>query len=136
MRDSLATSADVGASVRDQAIAGAAAGSVGEAIANILVDTGTTLGPIKKNRALAKFAFLMTDSVNHAPAPGVVVTCTRSIDGAAFAAGTLANVGEQVSAVGMYLVDFGAGDLNGNVIVLRATAPGCDDTFITLVTQT
>jgi len=87
---------------------------------------------VKKNTALAKFAFLMTDSTNHNPSAGLAVTVTRSIDGGAFAAGTLS----AVTAVsnGIYTVDFGAGDLNGNVIVLRATAAASDDTFERLVT--
>lgn len=93
-----------------------------------------SLAALKKNTALAKFAFVMTDSVNHAPIAAIAPTCTRSIDGGAFGAGTLANIVEQADAVGVYLVDFGAGDLNGAVIVLRATGAGCDDTFVTLVT--
>jgi hypothetical protein len=88
---------------------------------------------VKKNQALTAFMFVMTDSTNHAPATGKTVTCTRSIDGAAFGAGTLANVAEVAN--GIYKVDFGAGDLNGNVITLRATASLCDDTLITIVTQ-
>ena len=75
----------------------------------------------------------MTDSTTHAPKTGVTVTCTRSIDGAAFATGTLANVAELSN--GIYTVDFGAGDLNGNVIVLRATGASSDDTFERIVTQ-
>lgn len=88
---------------------------------------------VKKNQALAEFQFLMTDSTTHAPATGKTVTCTRSIDGAGFAAGTLANVTEVAN--GTYTVDFGAGDLNGNVILLRATATGCDDVFERIITQ-
>lgn len=124
----------------------------------ILVDTGTTLdgripaalvsgrmdssvgafasgqGPrIRKNVALSNFMFLMTDSTNHAPATGKTVSVTRSIDGAAFAAGTLGSVTE-VSA-GWYKVDFGAGDLNGDVIAFRATATSCDDLDITIITN-
>lgn len=98
--------------------------------------TGTIIGArsnVKKNQALAKFQFLMTDSTTHAPATGKTVTCTRSIDGAAFAAGTLANVAEVSD--GDYTVDFGAGDLNGNVIVLKATAAGCDVTLERVITQ-
>jgi len=88
---------------------------------------------IQTNIALANFAFQLTDVTTHAPktsagAPG----CTRSIDGAAFATGTLANVAE--IAFGFYRVDFGAGDLNGKSIVLRCTANSSDDTFVTLVT--
>jgi len=87
---------------------------------------------IKTNQALANFEFLMTDSTNHQPVTGKTVTCMRSIDGGAFAAGTLANVAEVAN--GIYRVDFGASDLNGNVITLRCTATGCDDTLVTLVT--
>lgn len=87
---------------------------------------------IKTNQALANFEFMMTDSTTHAPATGKTVTVTRSIDGGAFAAGTLANIAEVSN--GIYKVDFGAGDLNGKVITIRATAAGCDDTFATLVT--
>lgn len=88
---------------------------------------------IRKNVALAAFEFLMTDSTNHNPVTGKTVTCTRSIDGGAFGAGTLANVTE--IGVGIYSVDFGAGDLNGNVITLRCTASGSDDTFVTIKTS-
>jgi hypothetical protein len=105
-------------------------------LADIHTDVGTAIAAIKvavkKNTALAKFAFLMTDSTNHAPATGKTVTCTRSVDGAAFGAGTLVNVAEV--GAGMYTVDFGAGDLNGDVIVLQATAAASDVTFVTLVT--
>jgi hypothetical protein len=96
------------------------------------VTTVTNLS-IKKNTALSNFEFMMTDSTNHNPATGKTVTCTRSIDGAAFAAGTLANVTEV--AFGMYRVDFLAADLNGNTITLRATASASDDTFVTIVTN-
>jgi hypothetical protein len=86
---------------------------------------------IRKNTALANFEFLMTDSTNHNPVTGKTVTVTRSIDDGAFAAGTLSAVTE--IGVGIYAVDFGAGDLNGTVITLRAVAAGCDDTFVTIV---
>ena len=104
-------------------ITGNLSGSVGSVTSTVL----------KKNTALANFEFMMTDSTAHAPATGKTVTCTRSIDGGAFGAGTLANV--NAVSNGIYRVDFGAGDLNGNVITLRATATGCDDTFITLLTS-
>jgi hypothetical protein len=135
----LPTDADVNAQC-DTAISDAAL-----ATATNLAAISTTIGvagagltavPIpsvaKKNTALAKFAFIMTDSTAHETATGKTVTCTRSVDGGAFGAGTLANVAELSD--GIYNVDFGAGDLNGNVVVLKATATGCDDTFITIVT--
>lgn len=109
-------------------------GNVGGSVASVTAAVAITSN-VKKNQALTKFQFAMTDSTNHALATGKTVTCTRSIDNGAFAAGTLANVAENASAIGTYSVDFGAGDLNGNVIVLRATATGCDDTLEQLVTQ-
>jgi hypothetical protein len=88
---------------------------------------------IPRNQAFLTYAFMMTDSTNHAPATGKTVTCTRSIDGGAFGAGTLANVTEVGN--GIYIVDFAAADLNGKNVVLRATATGCDDTFRQLFTE-
>lgn len=122
--------------VARERVGGAPAESDPEVATGDIEWTGSVLGfpsNVKKNHALAEFQFLMTDSTNHSPATGKTVTCTRSIDGAAFAAGTLANVTEVAN--GTYTVDFGTGDLNGNVIVLRATASGCDDTFERIVTQ-
>lgn len=113
-------------------VTGNVGGNVAGSVASVTAAVATTSN-IKKNQALTKFAFMMTDSTNHAPATSKTVTCTRSIDGAAFGSGTLANVTE--IANGMYCVDFGSADLNGNVILLRATATGCDDTVERIVTQ-
>lgn len=88
---------------------------------------------LKKNQALAKYEFLMTDSTSHNPATGKTVTVTRSIDGAAFAASTAGTATEL--AVGVYYIDLSAADLNGNVVTLRATATGCDDLFMTLILE-
>ncbi len=93
---------------------------------------GGGLNNVRKNSAFAGFTFLLTDSTNHAPATGKTVTVTRSIDGGAFSAGALSAVTEV--GVGLYKVDFAAADLNGNCIVLRATATGCDDTFERIIT--
>lgn len=90
-----------------------------------------TRGAITKNTALANFPFTMTDSTNHNPATGLTVTGTRSIDGAAFGAGTIANMTEVSN--GVYQCDLGAGDLNGDTIILRFTATGADDLTITIV---
>lgn len=100
-----------------------------------LTTTATTLtnsGNPKKNTALAAFPFLMTATGNHDPVTGAVVTVTRSIDGGAFASGTLSVVTEVGD--GIYVVDFGAGDLNGNNIILKATATGCDVTLERITT--
>ncbi len=105
---------------------------------DLLVDaikakTDLIFSGITKNVALAKFTFVMRDSTNHAPATGKTVTVTRSIDGAAFGAGAISGTGELSN--GTYYTDLAAADLNGKVIVLRATATDCDDTFVTLVTD-
>lgn len=113
----------------------------GTSIPAILADTGTdgvvvaaaSRAGIRKNTALAAFEILMTDSTNHAPATGLTVTVTRSIDGGAFGAGTLGAVTELSN--GIYKFDFAAGDLNGDVITLRATAAGADDLFVTIKTS-
>jgi hypothetical protein len=86
-----------------------------------------------KNAALAAFTFMMTDSTNHAPATGKTVTVQRRIDSGSFAGGTLSSVTEVGN--GLYSLDFAAADLNGDVIVLRATASGCDDRVVTLLTN-
>lgn len=85
---------------------------------------------LKKGQAITGFEFLMTDSTAHAPATGKTVTATRSIDGGAFAAGTLGAVSEISS--GFYKLDLPAADLNGNVVTVRFTASACDDTSVTL----
>jgi len=107
-------------------------GNVNGSVASVTAAVAITSN-IKQNQALANFEFLMTDSTNHAPSTGLTVTVTRSIDGGAFAAGTLSAVTELSN--GIYKVDFGAGDLNGKVITLRATAAASDDCFERIVTQ-
>lgn len=113
-------------------VTGNVGGNVVGSVASVTAAVGITSN-IKTNQALAKYQFLMTDSTNHNPATGLVVTVTRSIDAAAFAAGTLSAVTEIAS--GMYSIDFGAGDLNGKVIILRCTAAASDTTFERIVTQ-
>lgn len=88
---------------------------------------------IFKNVAYNNYPFLMTDSTNHAPATGKSVTVTRSVDGGAFGAGSLSAVTEVAN--GIYVVNFAASDLNGGSITLRATASGCDDTLMQIITQ-
>lgn len=113
-------------------VTGNVGGNVVGSVASVTAAVAITSN-VKKNQALTRFEFMMTDSTTHAPVTGKAVTVTRSIDGAAFAAGTLSAVTEV--GVGIYYVDFAAADLNGNVITLRATAATSDDTFATIVTQ-
>ncbi len=88
---------------------------------------------LKKNQSLAKFPLVMTDSTTHNPATGKTVTVTRSIDGAAQGA-TTAGTATELSN-GSYYIDLSAADLNGNTVLLRATASGCDDLFISLTLE-
>ena len=88
---------------------------------------------LKKNQALANFAFLMTDSTTHNPATGKTVTATRAIGSGAFAAVSTPTVTEVSS--GQYRIDLAAADLNGDVVTLRFTATGCDDLFTTLILE-
>lgn len=99
------------------------------------VTVGAAYRPgIRKNTALANFAVLMTDSTNHVPATGNAgsMSVTRAIDGGAFSAGTIGAVTEISS--GWYVFNLGAGDLNGDIVMLRATASGCDDVDIEIRT--
>ena len=111
---------------------GSVTGAVGSVTAGVTIDTTNRPG-IRKNTALSNFEILMTDSTNHNPATGLTVSVTRSIDGGAFAAGTLGTV--TAVSNGIYKFDFGSGDLNGDVITVRATATGADDLFFTIKTS-
>lgn len=88
---------------------------------------------LKKNQALNNFTFLMTDSVNHNPVTGRVVSATRSIDGGAFAAGTLGSVSEISS--GLYKISIPGADMNGDVVAVRFTATGADDLVVTFTLE-
>lgn len=84
-----------------------------------------------RNVALPNFPFVMLDSTTDLPATGKTVTVTRSIDGAAFA-----SVGAATEvASGGYEIDLAAADLNGVTVLLRCTATGCHDKFISIVTE-
>lgn len=91
------------------------------------------LAGIRKNTGLNAFSVVMVDSITKARATGKVVSVTRSIDGAAFAGGTLSAPAE-ISATGVYAFNWAAADLNGDVIMLLATAVGCDDVLLEIRT--
>ncbi len=105
-------------------------GSIGKKLADWLVGDSH----IKRNQALEKYVFVMTNATTHAPMPGLTVTCTRAIDGAVGVVGTLTNIIEHPDVDGSYLVDFGAGDLDGKVIKFVATAAGADKTQERIIT--
>ena len=89
---------------------------------------------ITKNTALTNFSFVMIDSTDDISGKtGLTVAATRSIDGGAFA--NCANTPATEIGNGVYKIDLDASDLNGDVIVLRFTATGANDTILTLITQ-
>ncbi len=90
------------------------------------------MATITKNTINNGFMFIMTDSVTHAPKPGLVVTSTRALDGGAFAATTNSPV--EISN-GCYKLDLAAADTNGNFCMYRFTAANADDLFIEVFTQ-
>jgi hypothetical protein len=116
---------------------GSAAPDMPANFASLAIDSGgkVTFGntvTVKKNTALNAFEFVMTDSTNHVPTPGLTVTATRSIDAGAFTA--CANGVTEIGS-GVYYINLATTDLNGNVIMLKFSAAGADDLFIMIVTQ-
>ncbi len=92
------------------------------------VVAGVTL---RKNVAFTAFPFVMFNAAGN-PTAGLVVTATRSLDGAAFAA--CANAVTEV-ANGVYKINIAATDINANSVVFRFTAPGAKDTDIVVISQ-
>jgi len=91
-------------------------------------NSGITL---RTNVAFSNFPFLMFNT-SGALTSGLTVTCTVSIDGAAFAACT--NSPSGISA-GAYKVNLAAADLNGKAVVLKFTATGAKPTLIPIILQ-
>ena len=87
----------------------------------------------KKNTAKANFPFVMRDSTNHLPATGKTVSCYRTIDAGTEAACATATATE--TANGGYRISLAAADLNGDTILLRFAATGCDTLFVTVLTE-
>ena len=86
-----------------------------------------------KNVELSNFPFLMVDETDFAtPETGLTVTCNISKDGGAFAASTnsAAEIGN-----GTYKITLTATEMNADTIILRFTATGAADRFVTLITQ-
>lgn len=102
-------------------------------IAAIKAKTDNLPEGVQKNTQLSNFMFLMVDSADHyTPKTGLTVTATRSIDGAAFA--SCANSVTEI-ANGVYKITLAAADLNGDVITLKFTGSGADQTTIVLKTE-
>jgi hypothetical protein len=116
--------------------------TIGDTVAtNYDAATGTEIAEVlakclvgvKKNTAKAGFPFVMRDSSTHLPKTGLTVTCTRSIDGGAYAAAATAGATEVAS--GSYKHNWAASDLNGDTIIFRYIAAGADDLFVTVMTE-
>jgi hypothetical protein len=103
-------------------------------VADIKAKTDNLPQGIKRNTALAKFEFVMVDATTKAPATGLTVAGSRSIDGGAFAALTNTGTIAEVSS-GIYWCDLAAADLNGVVITLRFTSAGADDCVVHIATS-
>ena len=87
----------------------------------------------KKNTAFDNFMLLMIDSTDDKTGKtGLTVTASRSIDGASFAA--CANSVSEVGS-GWYKINLAATDVNGDLIVLKFSASGANDTSYTLKTE-
>lgn len=112
----------------DHSIAGYVAGYSSPTFVGVGVRQG---GCPVKNTAFSNFAFPMF-ATDGSAATGKTVTATRSIDGGAFA--TCANSVSEISG-GWYKISFAAADFNGDVIAFKATASGCNDTDLTILTQ-
>lgn len=76
--------------------------------------------------------FAMTDSTSHIPVTGKTVSAQICKDGGTFASTT--NSAVEIGN-GVYAVTLTASEMNASSIVLRASATGCDDTLVTLFTQ-
>lgn len=92
---------------------------------------------IKKNVAFANFPFEMRLSATNQLAPGVTPTCTIQKDNGVFAA-VVATAVEKTSdgnPTGCFRIDFAQAETNATVMTFKATATGCLDTVIDVVTQ-
>lgn len=87
---------------------------------------------LKKNTA-GRITVTMTDSTNHNPVTGKTVTAQVFIDGAAIA--TMTNSPMTELSNGDYTIATSAADTNGNAIMFRFSATGCDDVNLFALTQ-
>lgn len=84
----------------------------------------------KKNTAFTTFIFALYDTAG-LPKTGVTVTAERSIDGAAFGACT--NSASEIAS-GAYKISLSAGDLNGDMILLKFSGSGAVTALIPIRT--
>lgn len=86
-----------------------------------------------KNVALSNFSFLMVDSTDHVtPKTGLTVTAQISKDGGAFAGCT--NSVSEISN-GVYKINLTQTEMNADIVTLKFTGSGADQTTIVLKTD-
>ncbi len=111
------------------AFTGNLTGNVG---GNVTGSVGSVVGiRVKKNAALANFAFLMFDSSGNEKT-GLTITSTVRLDNAAFAPTT--NSATEVGG-GVYTIDLAAADTNGSTAMFSFAAAGARTTWIFLAPQ-
>ena len=138
IKNQLGTVAETATGLLDTGLAGyTSAGTVGKALTDILEDTSTTIPgffthTFEKNVALNYFPFLMTDSTNHAPNPLQTVTVEFSFNGDSFISSTN---GDSEIGSGLYCINITQTEMNNDMIILKATAAGCDQTTMVLKTE-
>lgn len=108
-------------------VGGNVTGSVGSVVSAVAVTSS-----IKKNSS-SRLTFTMTDATTHNPVTGKTVAGQVSIDGAAFVNTNTATATEISN--GDYTLALAAADTNGNSLMYRFTATGCDDLNIFVITQ-
>jgi len=102
-------------------------------IDDIKAKTDNLPSGVPKNVALSNFQFLMIDSADHvSPKTGLTITAEISKDGGAFAAST--NDATEISN-GLYKIDFIQAEMNADIVTLKFTATGADQTTITILTS-
>lgn len=92
-----------------------------KAVTDVLLAKIDTIN-YNKNTAYSNYMFFMADATDgYTAETGLTPTCTRSIDGAAFAA--CANSPSEVAS-GWYKINLAAADMNGDEIVLKFSGTG------------
>lgn len=103
-------------------------------VAAIKAKTDLLPSGVPKNVARANFPFKMVDSTDHVtPETGATVTAQISKDGGAFA--SMTNSVTEISG-GWYEIDITQAEMNADVIVLKFTATGCDQTDVVICSST
>ena len=88
---------------------------------------------LQKNVALSNFSFLMTDSTDNTPKTGLTVTVQISKDGGVFTDAT--NTPATEIGNGAYKINVTQAERNADIAMLKATAPGANQTTLVLLSS-